>query len=424
MKSLAQLYSGLLELLYYKSWQFNCNYSLLMMLSIFPSVLFLILLSLAPAISSGSPVCVAVFDSSRFVIPVPPLFQNDVPLKIELKAAFIEPNSYRENMRFDDINAKFRQTESVETEDGSTKDIYESASLRYTIDGQPPVELGIEWRTRGRSRRNDPIPPISIRLPEKSKDPLFAGLTRKIKLVLHGSDAPGIRNMTSGASNQLVAGEQMSYKLMEALGIPAVRTRLLHVRLLDSSGQYLTEGTGILLEPTKTLEERLQLKEKKWETEDGDEYILQAKFPVEEYTRQVLAQAMLGHTDWGPAYNTIQMVDSKTQHSTLVGFDFDQTTIARIASGKAKDSSDPKFNQARFISTNANISEIKSWREDQYPNEKLNFNAAFQKMAAEFLVRKATVLDAVNTTPIESRAKAKILAHLEHFFNELAKVKP
>jgi hypothetical protein len=201
-----------------------------------------------------------------------------------------------------------------------------------------------------------------------------------------------------------------------------MRTQSVKITYIQNGGTVLSKGRGILLEHKDDIAKRLGWKELKLPQgdEDGEDYILQPTFPVEDFARMALAQAAIAHTDWGPNYNTIRYVDAKGVQR-LVAYDFDQCGFNTDEFTSEKESP-PMFSAAAHLQ-DERIQEIISWRADAFKDENLDFEGATKKVAAELLKNETEVNAVIAKVELTPKGRRLIEKRIKHFLSELKKMK-
>ena len=141
------------------------------------------------------------------------LFSSTDILKVELEANLYEGEASPDlSFVLDPDSSRnpvsFRFTGFEEDDNGEpTKIAYDTGVIRYQEAGKDQVELPVKWRTRGKSRALNPIPPLKLKFSRSDQEnTIFYGLCKKVKLVTHGFDSeqPNERHNVAAEQNQRV----------------------------------------------------------------------------------------------------------------------------------------------------------------------------------------------------------------------------
>ena len=162
---------------------------------------------------------------------------------------------------------------------------YRPASLRYTNDAGAAVELPIEIRTRGKTRRREDIcafPPLRIRF-DDADDTLFAGQP-SLKLVTHCQNRDSY--------DQYILKEYLAYRAFNQLTSRSFNVRLVHVRYYEGE-RLRTTRYAFFIEDWRTVAQRNGLT-----AEPIDGAINIASLSAPDMNRVAVFQYMIGNDDW------------------------------------------------------------------------------------------------------------------------------
>src|SRR5262252_2406475 len=216
------------------------------------------------------------------------LFSSYEPLALELKAPFN-----------DLFRARADPNYSV------------TGTLTYRDNGRPVTINGVKVSIRGNTSRRESecaFPKLKVQLPaavNRGPSPIFDGLN-SIKIGTHCGEAPdeGITIRFGRLPNQhSPARELFVYRLLEAVGVPALKARGAKITYIYSdprSGQSPPEDQplvrqALLLEDTGAAVKRFGGTH---EIAEKDFTNARAQFAPSDTVRLALAEAMIGNFDW------------------------------------------------------------------------------------------------------------------------------
>lgn len=190
---------------------------------------------------------------------------------------------------------------------------YLPAAFKFKDQNGKDRIWNIDVRMRGRFRRMKcEFPPLKLKF---NKGQLAAnGLAsfNKFKLVTH------CNNIAESTGN--ILKEQLAYDIYQTLTPYSFRTQLVKVTYIDSKTGDSFEQYGIIIEPTKQLEDRLNAER----CEDCYNVSTQQILDGQE-SLQALFQYMIGNTDWSTKKlrNLKMLKIEKDQKMIPVPYDFD-----------------------------------------------------------------------------------------------------
>jgi hypothetical protein len=238
-----------------------------------------------------------------------PLFQDDSLLEITVKSDF----------------------PGLTTRDKATPETPGLVTYRRNDhEENVPVLLG----TRGHSKQAfcATFKPLRLGLDkEKVKGTLFEHAGKDMKLATHCLGMGDFPLESEGS--QLAIREYGVLRMLEAMGLPSFKARLVHATYLDNAGKQVASGYGFFLEPSGAMAKRLGYDESV--PHPYSEGLAEKKLPPWSYSPAALAQFNLASgffldSDHFPAQqqNVVPvMKDGKVVNG--IPYDFDQTYFVR-----------------------------------------------------------------------------------------------
>jgi len=223
------------------------------------------------------------------VLAASSLFSSFEPLALDLRAPF---NDLFQHARTDE-------------------DYAVTGTLSYRDNGRPVTVVGVRISVRGNTSRREnecAFPKLKVQLPDAAvrvASPLFDGLS-SIKIGTHCGEAPddGITIRYGRLPNEhSPARERFVYRLLEAVGVPALKARGAKITYAYSdprSGQSPPQDQplvrqALLLEDAAAAVKRFGGTH---EIDETDFTNARARFAAADTVRLALAEAMIGNFDW------------------------------------------------------------------------------------------------------------------------------
>ncbi|HMA93902.1 MAG TPA: hypothetical protein VKP30_14525 [Polyangiaceae bacterium] len=211
----------------------------------------------------------------------------------------------------------------------------ESASTATVeVGGAQPATLTANIQARGNSRfRWCQVRPFSLKFSEKQQGNIFEHLGKTVKFVSHcvGKDnapADTYKADSPDVYEQRVVKEHSAYQVLDQLGVPSLKTRL--VRLVYHDALTGAEDThySIALEPEDEMAKRCGMaKRKDANLPEG------AATPLNQYGNVLinLLNNFLLQYDWSisPQKNVIELIEPTARETFFAPYDFDLVAVSR-----------------------------------------------------------------------------------------------
>jgi len=354
-----------------------------------------------------------------------PLFQSEEPIEIEIKGDFL--NHFP-------LTWKTHRKELLQFSPGT---------ISYKENGDLK-SIPIEFKKRGKSRAFDIIPQLMIKFGKEIslQNTPWENAYKKIKLVSHRDI--GKNDMDPHEDlNQKVIKEYLNYKLINALGIPSLLTRLVKVKYLDNKFGEFARGYGILLEHKRDASKRLGLEYVKWTEEFENrgpsiicthipgsnyyDYTLphNKEFPVQDLLQTALANVMLKNRDWWPGHNTILAVHPE-KGNVLIPYDFNESSLVDDYQAYLWIYSELDLSTMLSVHLRSGKKILMEFlqprrKELGLPGSSEAFEKPFQEVMKSFIVKKEAVFNEVEKLKslLTESVYEKYKQWLEKYFKEL-----
>jgi hypothetical protein len=239
-----------------------------------------------------------------------PMFKSQEPINLRISADFTLLNSAR-----------------TAEESGSQGTI--------ELQDEPgSVPLSAKVVARGNSRfRFCAVRPFSVKFPEKQKDNLFEHLGKTVKFVTHcvgkdGAPADTYKAPSMEAYEQRVVMEHSVYQVLDQLGVPSLKTRLVRLTYHDTQTNEEQTHLSFVREPEDEMAQRCGMVE----LEDANASDA-AGARVSQYSVLLLhlLDNFIIQYDWSlpTKKNLIELFDPAQSELTYAPYDFDLAGIFR-----------------------------------------------------------------------------------------------
>jgi hypothetical protein len=216
----------------------------------------------------------------------------------------------------------------------------EPGQLVFTQEGAEK-KLDMRVYVRGESSRGDcPFPKLKIEFSDKEqlKKTPFKGHS---KMRLNTHCGPGDASARSGMGRVMngvgPVREELTYRLIRAMGIPTYRTRVIQVHYDDRADQTQTDSFGMLMEVGDDAAQRFQkmdppLIPKEWEYLDPNQ-AWNGRITPENTAQIATAEAFSGNKDWGGTHNidSFGIAQAPTMFQIAQDFDLGAIVLGDIA---------------------------------------------------------------------------------------------
>lgn len=214
-----------------------------------------------------------------------------------------------------------------------------SGTIQVTAESgtrELPVSVGV----RGNSRQIFcDFKPIKLDFDDQDSliGTVFENAQSKLKLVTHCLNDPEKRE----AGNQRILKEYAAYQVMESLGYPSMKARLIQAKYRNSSGALVGESYAFFTEPKKDLARRCgaTYSEREEGVDDLQQRKLDPEYRAMEALRVIslrLAERLVFNAEviYNVPHNNVLLLsnDTKREPLAMVGYDFDNSSLVRDGS--------------------------------------------------------------------------------------------
>ena len=264
---------------------------------------------------------------------------------------------------------------------------YQPATLSIFDNGKPTVNMKIEVRPRGVTRRRlCDFPPVMLKAPKELREELDLKDTDNVKLVSYCKDDPLFKD--------IVLKEYLCYRLFNILTDFSYTVKLAKVSYKDSKSKHETvEKMGFMIEPTDVMAARL-----------GCE-VVGEEVPVktihrDHYKTFVVFQYMIGNTDWNRKLrHNIRFIKCDKDKGPLpIPYDFDYSGLVNAPYAEPHSMMPIKTVTERLF---------------MWTNKDKDFSATYKL----FLSKKdAFYAESRNFPHLDQRVKEEVIAYLDSFY--------
>ena len=214
--------------------------------------------------------------------------------------------------------------EQLLTNKQKEENIYQSATITAGTDNQNQIDVTVQIRPRGVTRKSlCDFPPVMIKIQKEERETLGVKKTDNIKLVTFCKDDVGF--------GDLVTKEYLIYKLYNTLTDTSYRVKLATLQVQDTLGNIqVDDKLAFLIEPTDDMASRLGC------TYDEADISPVKRIHKEQYKNFVVFQYMVGNTDWNlSGRHNIRMLDCNSEFGPKpVPYDFDYSGLVNASYAK------------------------------------------------------------------------------------------
>lgn len=349
-----------------------------------------------------------------------PLFDSEVPLEIVIKSDFPYASYFGKNL-------------------SDVKKPKYAAKILYKYSGKVR-HVNASQQARG-SGRLDHCRFAPFKLGIQQPDFLFAGISKEIKVVTH------CQYLGSAQENERqIIKEYATYKMIEALGLPAFKARLVKIHYFTNKDLKIATRYAFFIEPKSNLLARDSRLAKAFH-EDETEQLLVQKFgsnyeaklksgrlresdlkdffnrliDLDWYIARSLGQRLILNDDWGGVIESgnVQAMYLKSGKTTGVHYDFDLSELVGKFSAFNPDARSLLLQDIKWVHDFCTKEASDDSGLISIPQKKTRCKFVLRSLAT----RELAVLKAIEDVPLLSaQDKAPLLLRSKIFFHAIKTV--